>query len=248
MVGRSALLVLVLASCTGKGGAGDSSDSDTGTTSDTSDTQESTGDTEDTVDTGDSGSDSGDTSADTGDTGADTGDTGADTGDTGADTGDTGDTGADTGDTGADTGDTGADTGDTDADTGDTGSSSACLVYTTEMRNGSGACTATNRCLIIDPTLTAAGIVTNTCGSSVTFTTPTTCLVGSWTLVSSSGTASSISVACGDVVMTWAVPAGGSVEETEEWGPLSAGSYELSVTFDDAGRDTATDDFDVYGM
>ena len=47
---------------------------------------------------------------------------------------------------------------------------------------------------------------------------------------------------------SWAVPAGGSVEETEEWGPLSAGSYELSVTFDDAGRDTATDDFDVYGM
>lgn len=206
------------------------------------------------------------------DFGDDDGDTG-DTGDAGAvDTDDTGDGGGDTGDdsaadsatdSGEDSGgdDTGTedsgteDSGTEDSGTTDTGSEdtgaedtgTACttadLDYIAEVRDAKGTAGTS---FSAKEELTLAGVVKNPCSEDVTFETPSSCLVSSWTTTDSSGMGMGAAVPCLAVITTWTVAAGGSVEETMYWGRLSPDDWEASVSFDVKKHPTATQKFTVY--
>lgn len=191
-------------------------------------------------DTGDGGDSDPQETGDTGDTAADTGsseDTAADTGDSGTDTGDSGDTATDTGDSG----DTATDTGDS----GDTGEacSPADFDYIAEVRDAKGTAGTS---FSAKEELTLAGVVKNPCSEDVTFETPSSCLVASWTTTSSSGMGMGAIPTCLTVITSWTVPAGGSVEETLYWGRMSPDDWEASLVFDVKKRPTAVLKFTVY--
>jgi len=134
-----------------------------------------------------------------------------------------------------DTGDsTVIDTGDsgTTIDTGDTASANctdADLLWETEARdaNGNVGGPFTTR-----DTVSAYGVVRNPCSNDIQFTTQTSCLVGSYSLVDSRGMGMGMAVACRPGQVTWTVPAGGTVEESAAWGRLSVDTYTQGVTFD----------------
>ncbi len=72
-----------------------------------------------------------------------------------------------------------------------------------------------------DP-LVLVGVLTTTCASDLTFTTPAACLLDPWTL---SGSMTGMGRGCMPGSPTWTVPAGGELLDSENVGTLSADTW-----------------------
>ncbi len=217
-------LLFLLLACTGTDdSAKDSGDSSQDSVGDSRDSDSGKDSTNDSV----GGDDSGDIHSDDSrppDSGEDSG---ADSGtDSGLDSGDSSppDSGGDSGDSSGDSGDSGGDSGDS----GGAGCTVADLVWTAEVRDATGAAGT-----VFSPRqpLTVAGVVSNPCSSDVSFTTPDSCLVTSYSVTDSRGQGMGVAVACAAVLTGWVVPAGGTVEESTSFGRLTPESYVLDVSF-----------------
>ncbi len=117
---------------------------------------------------------------------------------------------------------------DADTDTGGETCAPADLSWLAETRDSSG--TATTSFTTADEII-AAGVVENPCSVDVSFTTPDACLTTGGGLTSGSGIGMAWSKLCTGGVTSWTVPAGGSIEESESLGRLSADSYGLEIYF-----------------
>jgi hypothetical protein len=156
--------------------------------------------------------------------------------DSGEDSGADSDSGPDSGDSsppdsGGDSGDSNPDSGDSGGDSGDSGGGActvADLLWTAEVRDATGAAGT-----VFSPRqpLTVAGVVSNPCSSDVSFTTPDSCLVTSYSVTDSRGQGMGVGIACAAVLTSWVVPAGGTVEESTNFGRLTPESYVLDVSF-----------------
>lgn len=137
-----------------------------------------------------------------------------------SDPGDSGDSGRpDSG------GDSAEDSGE---DSGGSNCTTADLVWTAEVRDATGAAGT-----VFSPrqALTVVGVVSNPCGSDVSFVTPDACLVTGYSITDSRGMGMGVGVVCAAVITPWTVPAGGSIEDSEVWGRLTPESYVLDISF-----------------
>ncbi|MBN1334577.1 MAG: hypothetical protein JXB39_01300, partial [Deltaproteobacteria bacterium] len=130
---------------------------------------------------------------------------------------------------------------DTDADA-DVDCDLDDLVFSVEMRSPDGtACEACSSRV----SLSIASLIANPCEEDLVFTTTDSCLVSSWEIIDDSGMGMGMGVICSPTITDWDIPAGDWIEDVTKWGPLSHGSYVVTVTFDDEASTTASSRFTV---
>ncbi len=112
------------------------------------------------------------------------------------------------------------------------------------MRDAAGV--ACSSCPATDP-LSVVAIVRNPCADDHDFVTTGTCLASTWSVVDLiSGMGTAMGKICGAAITAHTVSAGGTVEDVQSWGRMGASDYELSISFDDAARSSASTLFTVY--
>ena len=111
-----------------------------------------------------------------------------------------------------------------------------------EVRDQSGPCTV---CTSGDY-ITVVGVVENSCSEALTYRSEKDCLVSLFDVYNNvAGSAAQYAMTCVDGVLLESLEPGNSVTQTRPAGRLSAGSYELTVQFENEERTARTLSFSV---
>lgn len=114
----------------------------------------------------------------------------------------------------------------------------ADLVFEAETRDAGGVPTST---FASGDALWVAGVISNLCGTDVTFTTSSSCLVTEINRYDAGGNViGSTSPICLQVLTSWTVPTGGSIADAYPDGTVSSGDSVVGVHFDVASATATT--------
>lgn len=118
------------------------------------------------------------------------------------------------------------------------------LIWSVEVRDSNGA----GQSFASDASLSLAGVVSNPCDTTLSFSSVSTCLIGSAIVHGNSGSAQASFLyepTCGMAMTDWDVPPMGSVEEVVPLGTRPVDFYMVDLYFGDTGVHYAYTTFEV---
>ena len=135
---------------------------------------------------------------------------------------------------------------DTETNTGsetiDPDSTDCTIDLRAEVRDESGSCSSCNS----GDYITVVGVIENSCTQALTYRSEKDCLVSNFDVYNTlAGSTAQYPMTCPDEILLESLEPGNSVTQTRPAGRLSAGSYELTVQFEDEERTSRTLSFTV---